>query len=40
MCTLDLLHKFVAPITGQEQTVIQRQIVAADRHAEGGSARV
>ena len=40
MSTLDFLHKFVASITGQEQTVHQRQIVATDRHAEGGQVGV
>jgi len=40
MSTLDLRHEFVAPVTGQEQTVLQRQIVATDRLAEGGLAGV
>jgi hypothetical protein len=37
---LDLHRKLAAAVTGQEKTVHQRQIVATDRHAEGGSAGV
>ena len=33
---LDLHRKLAAAVTGQEKTVLQRQIVATDRHAEGG----
>ena len=37
---LDLYRKLAGAVTGQEKTVHQRQIVATDRHAEGGSAGV
>jgi len=35
---LDLHRKLAAAVTDQEKTVYQRQIIATDRHAEGGLA--
>jgi hypothetical protein len=37
---LALHRKLAAAVTDQEKTVHQRQIVATDRHAEGGPAGV
>jgi hypothetical protein len=37
---LDMHRKLAAAVTGQEKAVLQRQIVATDRHAEGGPAGV
>ena len=37
---LDLHRKLAAAVTDQEKAVHQRQIVATDRLAEGGSAGV